>query len=209
MADTDIQQTKRCASCGGDYLLDFFRRRTKIKKIRIQTSETQLYHDRCIGCEASKERKELMHRRLRRKAMEARRRHGVRLKELGRIKNQGDLEEIYGWSIERMIDDIKRVITGGCPYCLQSVDIAGQGLRVVTIDILNTDLGPHYSTNVRWCCDKCNSEKQRLSPAVWGARRSMWELWHRHQKRLEDNPEAFGFLSFASKEDPSPGLWSN
>jgi hypothetical protein len=207
MTDRDIQQTKRCSSCGASYLLDFYRRRQKANGSRLLMSESDLYRDRCIGCETSRKRSELMHRRLRRKAVEARRRHGAKFKELGKIKNEDDLEETFGWSIDRMIEDIKRIIIDGCPYCWQPVDIVERGLRVITIDIVNTDHGPHYSTNIRWCCEKCNSEKQNLSPAVWGARRSMWELWYRNQKRSENDPEAFGFFASLKKEDPNLTLW--
>jgi hypothetical protein len=207
MESVNVPVVKRCATCGGDYLVDFFRRRNGAYRSQSLTAERQFYHDRCIGCEASRKSKELMTRRLRKKAMATRRRHGARLKELGKVENYDDLEEVYGWSIERMIDDIKRIITDGCPYCLQLADIGAQGLGIITIDIVDTDQGPHYSTNVRWCCARCNSEKQRLSPAVWGARRSMWDLWHRNQKRLEASPEAFGFLSFPRKANSSPTLW--
>jgi hypothetical protein len=128
----------------------------------------------------------------------------LKLKELGSIKEAEDLETLYGWSLDRMMDGIRQVITEGCPYCLQPVDVVGQGLGVVTIDILNVNQEPHYSTNVRWCCAACNSEKQRLSPDVWGTKLSMWNLWRRNQARLEDNPEEFGFLPFSN---PPPTLW--
>jgi hypothetical protein len=137
---------------------------------------------------------------LRRKAIAARRRHGAKLKELGIIKDEGDLEEVYGWSLHRMVDDIKRTQEKGCPYCLQPLSTAEHGLGIITLDILNADYAPHYSTNVVWCCARCNSEKQRTSPDVWGARQSMWNLWRLNQIRLGVNPETFGFLPFNDNE---------
>ena len=56
----------------------------------------------------------------------------------------------------------------------------------------NPDLEPHYSTNVRWCCVRCNTEKQRITPALWGARLSMWRLWRRNQVLLQGTPEVLG-----------------
>jgi hypothetical protein len=168
---------------------------------------TQQYRDRCIGCEAIKKREELINPRLRRKAITARRRHGAKLKGLAIIKEEGDLEEVYGWSLSRMVDDIERVLEKGCPYCLQPIDIAEHGLGMITVDILNADQAPHYSTNVIWCCARCNSEKQRTSPELWGARQSMWNLWRLNQTRLGSDPEAFGFLSFEDRADPPPMLW--
>jgi len=205
MTDSGTPRTKRCLSCGGDYLLAFFHRANN--RINRSTNAAEFYRDRCMGCEASSRREEQMNQRLRRKAKETRRRHGSRLKELGVIKDHGDLEEVYGWSLERMVEDIKHVIAEGCSYCLQPVSIAEHGLGVVTLDILNPQHQPHYSTNIQWCCARCNSEKQRTSPDVWGARRSMWRLWRLNQDRAEADPEAYGFLPLNSKADRSPMLW--
>ena len=207
MTDGSIPGAKRCAHCGGEYFLAFFRRSTNTNGSRSLPTGAQLYRDRCIGCETSSKSGELLNGRLHRKAVATRRRHGVKLKELGVLKDPDDLEEVYGWSLDRMMDDIRRVITTGCPYCLQPVSIAEQGLGIVTLDILNPDQEPHYSTNVHWCCARCNSEKQRTSSAVWGARLSMWGLWRLNQVRLEANPEEFGFLPFSNKADPSLTLW--
>src|SRR5262245_49865128 len=109
MADDRVARTKRCTSCGGDYLLEFFRRGTGSNGSRSLKPEAQHYRDRCIGCEAIRKRKELITQHLRRKAITARRRHGTKLKALGVIKDESDLEEVYGWSLARMVDDIERV----------------------------------------------------------------------------------------------------
>ena len=166
-----------------------------------------MYHDYCIGCETSGKSRELTHRRLRKKAIGTRRRHGVKLSEQGVIKDPEDLEGIYGWSLDRMIAGIGQVITEGCPYCQEPIDIVEHGLGIVTLDIFNPDLEPHYSTNVRWCCVRCNAEKQRITPALWGARLSMWRLWRRNQVLLQGTPEVFGFLPLRNDEDPSPTLF--
>jgi hypothetical protein len=205
MTGRGVPQTKRCTSCGGDYLLEFFRYGTNANGSHSLKPDTQRYRDRCIGCEAMRKRGELVDRRLRKKARATRRRHGAKLKELGMIKNEDDLEKVYGWSLDRMVDDIERIRERGCPYCLQSVE---RGLSMITLDILNTDQAPHYSTNVVWCCARCNSEKQRTPPDVWGARQSMWNLWRLNQIRLGTNPEEFGFLPFKdNKAGPPPTLW--
>jgi hypothetical protein len=152
-----------------------------------------------------RKREELADQRLRKKAAATRRRHGVKLKELGIIKDENDLEKVYGWALDRMADDIERIREKGCPYCLQPVE---RGPGAITLDILNADQAPHYSTNVRWCCARCNSEKQRTPPHVWGARQSMWNLWHLNQVRLGTNPEEFGFLPLIGDEaDLPPTLW--
>lgn len=202
MADGRIQGTKRCVSCGGDYLLAFFRP-TNTKESRSARS-AQHYRDRCIGCETRLKKEEQADQRFRSKAKGAMRRHAMKLKEKDLIKSQADLEELYGWSIDRMMEDIKRVLREGCSYCLQKIDVIEQGLGVVTLDILDPQNPPHYSTNVKWCCARCNSEKQRTPPDVWGARRSMWDRWRRHQDRVEGDPEAYGFLALTKKADRPP-----
>ena len=202
------RRSKRCIRCGGDYDFAFFHPRGTAKGGPVFPIAGQLYRDRCIGCETASQSEELTtEQSLRRKAMGTRHRHGMKLAESNMIKNPDDLEEIYNWSIDRMIDDISRVMEEGCSYCEQPVDIVGQGLRSITLDIFNPEQEPHYSTNVRWCCAKCNSEKQRISPGVWGARLSMWHLWRRNQERYEVDPEALGFLRLNSKDDAVPTLF--
>jgi hypothetical protein len=208
MADGGMPRTKRCPSCGGEYLLEFFRLGGSVIDADNSKTDARRHHDRCIGCEAVRKREELVDARLRRKAVTARRRHGAKLKDLGVIKSADDLEELYGWLLERMVDDIERVIEKGCPYCLRQVSIAENGLGMITLDIPNADQSPYYATNVVWCCSRCNSGKHRTSPDVWGARQSMWNRWRLNQIRLGVNPDSFGSLSFAdSKADQQPTLF--
>lgn len=207
MADDDGRRTKRCVICGGAYLLEFFQRGRNANGSRDPKVGTRHYRDHCMGCEAIRKRAEPVEQRLRKKAVAARRRHGAKLKELGVIKNEGDLEEIYGWALDRMLDDIKRISEKGCPYCLQLIKMREHGLGTITVDILNANEPPHYSTNVIWCCAGCNSKKQLTPPNVWGARQSMWKLWRDNQIRLGVDPEAFGFLPLDKKEDPQHSLW--
>ena len=158
VANDEVQKTKRCTSCGGEYLLEFFRTASRSGESSGPRYRTQRHWERCIGCESLRKRDEPIRQRLRKKAMATRRRHGAKLKELGLIKDENDLERMYGWSLDRMIDDIERVSEKGCPYCLQYVNGKEHGNLSITLDILNADQAPHYSTNVTWCCSRCNSE---------------------------------------------------
>jgi hypothetical protein len=194
MADAGAQRTKRCESCGGHYLLDFFRLANA--KATASAGDACLYRNRCIGCEMLFKRREQADERFRRKARGTLSRHGAKLKEEGKIKEQGDLEEFYGWSIDTMIKDIKHVLKEGCSYCRQGIDITEQGLGGITLDICDPQKPPHYSTNVEWCCARCNSEKQQTLRDVWGARLSMWDRWRRHRDRVDDDPAAYGFLTY-------------
>jgi hypothetical protein len=201
MADGNVQQTKRCASCGGKYFLEFFRPSNSEERLSANSARSR--RDRCIGCETRVKREEQAHRRLRRKAADAMSRHAERLKQRGVIEDQADLEELYGWSLDQMVEDIIRMLKEGCAYCLQKIDRTEQGVHVVTLEIFDPLKPPHYSTNVRWCCASCNSERQRISPDIWGARLSMWIRWRRHQIRVEENPETYGFLALNKKNEQS------
>jgi hypothetical protein len=200
MPDGRVLPSKRCMTCGGEYLLDFFRLNAGPNGSSSPNPRTERYRDRCIGCDAIRKRTEPLERRLRRKAIAARRRHGARFKELGVIKDELDLEEVYGWSVKEMMSDISRLIDKGCPYCLQPVDTSESDFGVITIDVVNVDQAPHYSTNVRWCCSRCNSEKQRTPADVWAARQSMWKRWRQTQIRCGVDPEEFGFLPLNDTE---------
>jgi hypothetical protein len=204
MTDGSTQRTKRCVACGGEYLLEFFRS-TNMRKSHWKAT-TPSHRDRCIGCETRSRREEQSDQRFERKAKASMSRHSVKLKAQGAIKAVSDLEEMYGWSLAKMIKDIKRVLEEGCAYCLQEFP-SEQGLGSVTLDIRNPRKPPHYSTNVQWCCARCNTEKQRTPPDVWGARLSMWERWRRHQDRVKDDPEAYGFLAWNTKEEQTRMFW--
>ena len=197
------QQTKRCVSCGGNYFLEFFRR-SYSRTNGHSANEAQSYRDRCMGCEASIKKEVQADRSLRRKAKGTMDRHAASLKRQGKIRDYADLEELYGWSLDRMVKDIKHVLSEGCSYCFQKVDATEQRLRVVTLDIFDPQKPPDYNTNVKWCCKKCNSEKGDMAPEVWGARSAMWGRWHRHQDRLKTDPEAYGFLALDKIEDQPP-----
>ncbi|HKD87785.1 MAG TPA: hypothetical protein VKB62_04585 [Streptosporangiaceae bacterium] len=192
MASRSEQRTKRCASCGGSYLLEFFRLDGSAGL--PSKPDARLYRARCIGCEAIRKRSELINQRFRRKAVATRRRHAARLKDLGVLGHEDDLEKLYGWSTDRMVQDIQRVREYGCPYCLQPVNTAEHGMGIITLAILDDEQPPYYSGNVLWCCTRCNSEKQRISAETWEARQSMWNLWRLNQIRLGIDPESLEFL---------------
>jgi len=206
MTESGPLATKRCSNCGGEYLLAFFRHSGGGGRVDHSSDKRQLHRDRCIGCESTIERSEMLDRQLRRKATEARRRHGKRLQELGVIRKRDDLETVFGWSLDKMVDDIKRTIGEGCPYCTLPV-VSEDDFGRVTLEILNPDHSPYYATNVRWCCSSCNAEKHRLSTDDWGARQTMWRRWRLNEARRESDPLAFAFLASNRHEEKTLPLW--
>jgi hypothetical protein len=58
MTGRSAPQAKRYTSCGGDYLLKFFRFGTNANRRHSLKPDAQLYRDRCIGYEAMRKREE-------------------------------------------------------------------------------------------------------------------------------------------------------
>ena len=114
MANDADQRTKLklCTDCGGYYLLAFFRLSRYPYRPPGMKPGLQHYRDRCICCDALRQVGETMDQHLRRKALGARRRYGAKLKQLGMIKKESDLEDIYDWSLEQMVVDIVHVALG-------------------------------------------------------------------------------------------------
>jgi hypothetical protein len=108
-------------------------------------------------------------------------RHALQFIRSGIIKTKADLGRLFGWDVQQMAHDIKHDFGNGCPYCHRKFASMGHGLRDITLDIVNPGLQSYYTTNVRWVCNTCNTEKQRLSPDNWGALRQSWERWKRDQ----------------------------
>jgi hypothetical protein len=201
-------QLERCKTCGGEYLLAFFRLRARSTESPTAVRGVPLLSDRCIGCETRIGGSRRISERLRRKAWSTRCRHGTRLEELKVIRCSDDLESLYGWSLERMMSDVVRVIEEGCPYCLLPFDKPIESdLGSITLDIRDPRQAPHYSTNVTWCCIRCNSEKQHSSLTIWGEKRSMWDRWHRQQALVDADPEKYGFLALEKEDEIAPKLW--
>jgi hypothetical protein len=205
-SDDRVSKSQRCYECGGEYLLIFFRfdrRPTRLTQARA----------RCIGCELSARTRKAQANRIRKKAGNARTRHAHTYRERqipGRfvlpsyVRTSEDFYREYDWDTDQMAHDIEHASQNGCPYCWQLFSTMEGGLKNITLDIVDPRLPPYYRTNVRWCCNTCNREKQRTPPDLWGAKLSMWKLWRENQQKLMTDPEALGFLPFFVDAVPRP-----
>ena len=92
----------------------------------------------------------------------------------------------YDWDLKRMAYDIDHAYENTCVYCWQPYASMDGGLSVVTIDIIDPTAEPYYRTNTKWCCRTCNTQKQRMTPALWARRCAAWAQWRENQHRIPD-----------------------
>lgn len=165
-------QQRQCKRCGGAYPLVFFRISQRDYALRAKRKNTI-----CIGCEQTERDEKKRYNRPRKKARDAYRRHAKKFVERDIIKSQDELAQYYGWDIDQMTHDIEHASTNGCPYCHQPFSDMAYGLSDLTLDIVDPEKPPYYTTNVRWVCATCNMEKQRTPPSQWGAKLVSWQRW--------------------------------
>lgn len=79
-----------------------------------------------------------------------------------------DFGKRFGWDIKQMAHDINHAYENGCPYCGHSFKGMGNGLRDLSIDIINPESEPYYATNTKYCCFTCNSEKGQRGADAFG-----------------------------------------
>jgi len=79
-----------------------------------------------------------------------------------------ELIKKFGWDIKRIVHDINRAYENSCPYCYQLYKQMGNGLRDITLDIVNPNKPPYYSTNTKLCCSTCNSIKGQRGVDTFG-----------------------------------------
>ena len=76
--------------------------------------------------------------------------------------------EEFGWDIKQMARNITHHFENSCPYCNQPYKNMTYGLRDLTLDIINPNEPPYYTTNVKFCCSTCNSVKGQLDAEAFG-----------------------------------------
>ena len=131
----------------------------------------------CLACE--QERRDLSKgsNRVLSKARSTLRHHARRFADAWNCSSEIARESLvgdYGWNVFDMAHDILHASLNGCPYCRREFSSMPGGLAAVSLDVLNPEIPPFYSTNVEWCCPTCNKEKQRTPPGRWARKMLMW-----------------------------------
>lgn len=157
--------SKTCIACGGTWPIAFFYSHGNGKK-----------RARCIGCNRKTDSQTYL---LTRKAHNSIVRHA---------KNRGisktEFTNQFGWTTQRMAEDLHLAGAGKCPYCLEHA----ADFKSLTFDVIDPIKPPHYSANVRICCDKCNVAKKNMSPEAWAERLDTWIKYREWIDKIKNNP---------------------
>ena len=168
----------RCNCCGGVYPEVFF----QIHRVGVYTRQRRII---CRGClQTQRDKKKWTNRPLE-KARLTFRHHARKFIERGIIQHRDELTSVFGWDLKQMAHDIEHASKNGCPYCHQLFLDMEHGLAAITLDIVRPEELPYYTTNVRWVCRTCNTEKQRTPAEQWGATCQAWKGWRELQSRLQ------------------------
>ena len=151
----------------------------------------------CAGCEQTEADRRKIERRPIVKAQNAISWHARRAE-----MPRQEFARRYGWDVERMAYDIEHGHANTCCYCWQPYRSMDGGLSVVTLDIVDPEAEPYYRTNTRWCCHTCNTQKQRMAPALWDRRCGAWAQWRANQTRQRDQGTLFALAVRAGLAGP-------
>jgi hypothetical protein len=122
----------------------------------------------CIGCLQTERDNLKRYNRPKAKARNTFYRHADKFIKEGLAGSREDFAQRFDWSVKQMAHDIEHTYKNGCPYCRQFFSEMGHGLSDLTLDIIDPEKPPYYTTNVKWVCSTCNKEKQRTPPEYWG-----------------------------------------
>jgi hypothetical protein len=106
-------------------------------------------------------------------------RHAQKYIRLGLASTRDEFIERYGWDITAMAHDAEHAYGDECPYCHQKFTAMGNGLRDITLDVIDPTKPPYYRTNCRWVCSTCNTGKHSTPPHLFGARLAAYEKWRK------------------------------
>ena len=173
-------RTKHCIQCGGEWDLEIAFRRDASKLRRSAGILAEQYRARCIGCELTDRNDPTPDERARRKAKNTITHHAEKY-EMKPI----DFAKRYGWNVERMVYDVLHGLENTCCYCWDRYERMGHGLDDITLDVVDRDREPYYSTNVKWCCRTCNSEKATMTPEQWARRCDFWRQYMPWRERIK------------------------
>lgn len=172
---------RTCRRCNGIYSDEFF-----ISHSRSRAAARERYKDKiCIGCQQHERDTQKRASRPREKARRTIRTHAEKYILSGTVKTKEEFTNRFGWDVDQIAHDISHAFKNGCQYCHELFSSMGNGLSDVTLDIINPEGLPYYTTNTKWVCGTCNRAKQRKSPEEWGERMRNMDLWKRQIEKLK------------------------
>lgn len=168
---------KTCTRCGGSYREDVFFRHDSNANRHTRVTVRAI----CIGCEQKARDAEKQRNRFPAKARAAISSHARKFVKKGILQVAEELTTVFGWDPKALAHDFEFAYNNGCAYCRRKYSTMGHGLSDLTIDILDPDALPYYSTNTKLCCSTCNKEKGQTPPHLWAAKLIEWAKWEARQ----------------------------
>jgi len=175
---------KTCKKCGGDYAEIFF----PSHGTGVTRYSRKWRRNICIGCRQEEKDERKRRNRPLAKARSTFYRHADRFIKGGLAESRQEFAERFGWDVHQMAHDIEHGYANSCPYCHEAFAEMGHGLSDITLDIVDPEKPPYYTTNVKWICATDNKEKQRTPPEHWGAKLAAWDMWRKQQQKLNTDP---------------------
>lgn len=180
----EVVTRSHCSRCRGSFEQDVgFRRNPGGRKAGILA-----FRAVCIGCEQTKRDDERHIDPFLSKARWTIRHHAEKYSMAPR-----EFVANFGWDVERVAHLMRHAFDNTCVYCRRAYSSMLNGVRDVTMDIVDPARPPHLETNTTPCCQTCNSEKRDLAPDIWARKLRFWREWEEHQRKAI--PRAFQ-LSF-------------
>lgn len=161
-----VKREKRCKQCGFLYLNDDIEVAFRLKSAN---NYSHYFRPICRLCEQDNRTGKARQSRWKVKCRRARQGHA---RKLG--KSVKELEEKYGWNIDRMAHEAEYHYGNGCTECGDSYDLMDGGFGDITIDIWDRRVEPAYGSNTRWICKTCNLAKGTLPPELWAKIKRLW-----------------------------------
>lgn len=176
---------KRCAGpCGLAYPIDFFAR----KGSRNSNSRVE---SRCLACkQTARTDSKAGVGRYKTKARACIRSHTRRwnVRHPDEQLTDSTFAARFDWDVDQMAHDIEHAASNGCPRCRRSFASMANGLRDITLDVIDPRQLPYYRTNCRWICDTCNKAAGDLTPEEDGLRLACWAKWEERMAELRADP---------------------
>ena len=166
-------EDKKCKECRKTYPISFFR-------INSNGHTSMPKRARCKGCEQNKRDTGC---RYKRKARSTRRNHA---KSYG--MSVADFTKQFGWDNDQLAHDFEHAWKNGCSYCRHPYSDMSNGLRDMTVDIVDRSRPPHYRTNVKICCSTCNTKKGRDAPDEWEDDIRCHAIWAENKRQRDLEP---------------------
>jgi len=170
---------QKCEKCRGWYDRDVAFRRSNL----LAYAGRKNFHPVCVGCEQT-ERDTLKHKDpFIEKAHATVRGHAQR-----RGIKKAEFISLYGWDIKRVAHILRHGYENTCTYCRRLYSTMLNGIRDITMDIIDPAREPFLETNTTACCQTCNSSKRDMPPDMWARKLRFWREWEANQLRMPQPP---------------------